>query len=154
MKVIMLLVCCALMGLSACAAPRPVPSVGLYGDTAGQQDVKGSREQAMATRTMPYTADEVMDAAETALFRKGFNVEEKNAKKGRITASGMYQHICGSGPCMHSYTVAVYVKQTSPKPTTQLTVLTDRHSMLGGSNEYAVANDFAGEIQKVLTTYK
>jgi hypothetical protein len=154
MKLIILLASCAIITLNACSTTGPVSSIGLYGDIAGKQDVKGSRDQAVVTRSMPFTADEVMDATETALFRKGFNVEEKDAKKGRITASGMYQHICTAGPCIHSYTIAVYVKQTSPEPSTQLTLLADRHTMLIGVSPYTAANDFVSEIQKVLTTYK
>ena len=154
MKLIKLIVYCALIALIGCGGKVAVPSIGLYGDTAGQQSVKGSREQAVVNRTLPYTTDEVLDAAETALFRKGFNVEEKNTAKGRLTASGMYRHICGNGPCDQAYTVAVYVKQTSPKPTTQLTLLLDRYTGWAGFEVYSVANEFAGEIQKILTTYK
>ena len=149
------LVVVAVFGLGGCATTTPPSSLGLYGDTAGPQAVKGSSAQAVVNRTVPYTAEEVRDAAETALFRKGLDVQENNVRKGRVTAAGAYQIMCSGGPCNVIITVAVYAKQISPKPSTRMTLLVDRHSWVGGGGgENTIATEIVGEIQKILTTFK
>lgn len=154
MRIAKALVIVAVFGLGGCATTPP-SSVGLYGDTAGAQAVKGSSAQTVINRTVPYTAEEVRDAAEAALFRKGLNVEEKNASKGRVTAAGAYRSMCGAGPCNIIVTVAVYSKQISSKPSTRMTLLVDRHTFTGwGGGDSVIANEIVGEIQKILTTYK
>jgi hypothetical protein len=136
----------ALVTLIGCLSATVPSTIVVYSDVAGPQSIKGSLGQAMVKRTYPYTSSEVMDAAETALFRNGYNIEEKDVKKGRITGSNAGR----------STSVAVYVEQVSPKPSTQMTLLVDHYALfpgIGGDNE-RYADRLVTEIQKVLSTYK
>ena len=123
----------------------PPTTIGLYSDIAGPQSIKESVDQAVVERIYPYTASQVMDTAENTLVRMGYNIEEKDVKKGRIT---------GSFPRV-SKTVAIYVEQINPKPSTKLTLLVDTYNpwrTLGGGDTYA--QRIVREIQRVLITHK
>jgi hypothetical protein len=147
----MVIVVAAVLALIGCASGPP-SSIGLYTDNARAQSIKGSWFQ--EERTYPYTADEVREASQTALLRKGLSVEENDAKKGRITASGNYHALCGGGPCVVALTVAVYVEQISPKPLTKMTLFLDRHGMMGWGGGPLLSSEIITETQKILSTYK
>lgn len=154
MRLTWIIIVTMLMGLIGCGTARPPSAVGLYSETPGPQSISGSSKQEVVNRTYAYTADEVMDAVDAAFLRKGLNVEEKNAKKGRINASGYLDLICGAGPCNMGVTIAVYVNQVSPKPSTQMVLVLDRFGMTGWGGESKAANDLVVEVQKILSTYK
>ena len=141
--------------IAGCSSMSGAPpnSAGLYGDQPVKQSIPGSNAEYMGTRTFDYGFADVFEASKTALFRMGYRIDEKDSKKGKITASGMYSPAyCGA--LVVSSTVALYIKQVSPAPETRLTILSDRHtSQCWASGEMYVANDVLGQIQKVLSTY-
>jgi hypothetical protein len=136
--------------LSGCASAPP-SVVGLYGPEPVKQDIAGSNAQAIVDRTVEFTKDEVFDATKSAMLRLGYNVEVSNKKEGMVAASGFYTNCGGNKPPV---TMAVYIKQVSKKPETKLTILLDRHDyQCWGAGETMAANQLAGEIQKILSTY-
>ena len=150
---VVLLLC--MLSLCAGCFPSHISSVGQYGDGVSRQPAKGSHGQAVVTRSMPFTFDEVMDASEAALFRKGFPIEEKDRRKGFLSSSvrkGAWPQIFEGN---FVGTIAIYVKQTSPRPATEVTVVVDRYVPVFGSvHENSAANILLGDIQKVLATYR
>ncbi len=135
----------AAMLLVSCASAPP-SAAGLYGPEPVAQDISGSNAQSIVSRTVNYTSEEIFEATKTAMLRLGYIVDEQNQSKGKITGSGT--HNCGA------VTMAIYIKQTSPEPSSTYTVIADRHEWycwLGG--EFTIANGLATEIQKVLATF-
>jgi len=140
----------ACLPLAGCITAPPT-SVGVYSTEPVAQTVRGSNAQAVLTRVLDFSKDEVYEAASKAMLRLGYNAEDKNPQLGRITGNGLFQ--CGGG-LTPPVTMALYARQISPKPETQLTIVLDRHDFqcwAGGEN--TAANQLLMEIQKVLSTY-
>ncbi len=140
--------------LAGCAGTKPPPTVvGVYGDRPVRQTVEGSAEQMFQSRTMPYSFDEVFDAAQEAVFQKGLNVERADRQKGKIVGDGLWQAVCGSyGPCSFEITFAIYVEEISPERT-KITVLTDKFPNAGHMGDHRYAASIMIQVQKVLATY-
>lgn len=129
----------------------PPTSRGLYAKEPVPVKVRGSNAQALLTRVLDFSKDEVLEATAKAMLRLGYNAEDKDPALGRITANGIFQ--CGGG-LMPPITMAVYAKQISDQPETQVTVLLDRHDyQCWGVGETRAANELLAEIQKVLATF-
>jgi len=140
--------------LSACATnPAPPSAIGLYGDSPGKQKVNGSRAQVVASRTFSYTYDDVFEAPQEGVFKKGLEVEKADKQTGKIIGSGWLQEICGAGPCLMSSTFAIYIEQISPEPKTRFEIVLDRHGFTAWGGEQKTVNNLLIEIQKVLGTY-
>lgn len=136
--------------LSACTT-RPPSTIGLYGSEPVAQKIPGSNAQAIVTRTVEFARGETFEAAKQAMLRLGYNVEEKNEKRGMLTANGDYH--C-SGAARTPVTMAVHIQQINNKPETKFTIIMDRHNFeCFGGGELRGANQLAQEIQKILSTY-
>jgi hypothetical protein len=135
--------------LSSCGGLRS--SVGLYGDSPVAQSVPGSNAQAVMSRTVEFSGDETFEATKKAMLRLGYNVEEANPKRSKITGSGIFR--C-TGSLRTPVTMAIYIEQISRKPESKFTIVLDRHSIdCWGGGETLGANELASEIQKVLSTF-
>lgn len=149
-RVVTLLPVLSALLLAGCSSAPPT-SRGLYGNEPVPAKVRGSNAQAMLTRVLDFSRDEVYEATSKAMLRLGYNAEDKNPSLGRITANGFFQ--CGGG-LMPPITMAVYMKQISSQPETQVTVLLDRHDFqCWGAGETRAADELLVEIQKVLSTF-
>lgn len=149
-RVLTLLFALSVVLLTGCSSAPPT-SRGLYGNEPVPTKVRGSNAQALLTRVLDFSKDEVFEAASKAMLRLGYNAEDKNPSLGRITANGFFQ--CGGG-LMPPITMAVYLKQISAQPETQVTVLLDRHDFqCWGVGETRAADELLTEIQKVLSTF-
>lgn len=149
-RVVALLFVLSALPLAGCTSAPPT-SRGLYADEPVRSKVRGSNGQAMLTRAMDFSKDEVYEATAKAMLRLGYNAEDKNPTLGRITANGIFQ--CGAG-LMPPITLAAYIKQVSSQPETQVTLLVDRHDIqCWGGGETRAADALMVEIQKVLSTF-
>jgi hypothetical protein len=135
--------------LSSCASGPP-SSVNLYAPSADGQHKARSTAKGQDSRIVSFSFDDVFEAANEAMFRRGLRIESKDENLGRITANGTYN--C-NGPVMNA-TLAVYVEQINKKPESRLTVVVDRYGInCWGGGEKSFANKIAQDVQKVLSTY-
>ncbi len=144
----LLCVCLAALLLVSCTTfspSQPPSAAGLYGPEPVKQEIPGSNAQAIVSRTVNYTHEEVLEAARTAMMRIGYNVQETDPGKGKIAGS---KFNCTA-------TAAIYVRQINPEPTSTFTIVLDVYDWMCSANdgEIGIADNLATEIQKVLSTY-
>lgn len=108
--------------LSACVELAPQSAAGLYAPKPVAQQIRGSRAQALESRLLDFTGDEVYAAASAAISSLDYQIDEINKKQGFIAASRHY-------PCAGSYrlalTLALYVTAVDTFPTTKITIQMD-----------------------------
>jgi hypothetical protein len=143
-----------LMGQGCVSSVAP-SSIGLYGNVAGPQKVKGSSAQAVSTRTVNYDQADTVEAITKSFNMMGLDFEVRDDKTGICTGRGSWNAPGQVTPCTTPYTFAVYVKQIDNKPTSTLTVLIDRHSVCGGAlhPQEVLMSQVMASFAKVLMTF-
>ncbi len=139
--------------LSGCGSSVGPSAVGMYGPKPVKQKISGSNEQAIKSRILEFSSEDMYEATKTAMLRLGYQMDVRDEKNQMIAASGPYN--CGAPAGPTYITIAVYIKQQNMKPETKITVIVDRQTWIcwdGGSPDRA-ANALLSEIQKVLSTY-
>jgi uncharacterized protein YndB with AHSA1/START domain len=96
------------------------------------------------TRIYNHTYDEVFQAAQEAIERKGWFVT--NADKDKGTVSG---HMVNA---KHAF--EMHIETVSPKPETRVTISVNAKGLGMGPFRRTSAEGFLSELQKVLVTYK
>ena len=137
-----------LLFLSGCVDFAPQSSAGLYGPRPVQQEIRGSKAQAMESQIVDFTRDQVLAAAETAIQKLDYQIDESSKKKGMIAASKHYS-------CQSSYrlatTLAAYVTAIDTFPTTRFTIVVDwQDTECHQLTERHQARQLAREIQQLL----
>jgi hypothetical protein len=155
---LILLICWVIFGFSGCfsAGTLPQSTANLYPQEPRQCSIPGSTGQAITSRTMPATFDELFDATIKIAFRRGLEVDYKDIKKGKLSGKGYWQHISGSGPVQLTVVFAAYIEEIDRRPTTKLTIVMDNlsYSDLGTKTRMLreAANNFVIDVQKLLAT--
>ena len=108
--------------LSACVELAPRSTAGLYAPQPVALQIRGSRAQALESRLLDFTGNEVYAAASAAISRLDYQIDEINPEGGLIAASRHY-------PCAGAYrlelTLAVYVTAVDTFPTTRIDIQVD-----------------------------
>jgi len=112
------------------------------------------KDQDEFTQVYRHTYDEVFQASQEAIERKGLFVVDQNKDKGVITGNGKYSQ---QGGCMNRpIDFDIQIESVNPKPETRITLnIRLMGKCIGGGREFRkmIANDLLVEIQKVLATY-
>lgn len=134
----------------------PQTGASLYPEVPGQCSIPGSTGQAIVSRNMPVTFDELFDVTYKAAFRKGLEVDYKDKKTGRLIGKGIWQYISRQGPAKLTIVFAAYIEEVDQKPTTKLTIVMDCMNIgtMGQASNMMnqFANDFVIDVQKLLAT--
>jgi hypothetical protein len=132
----------------------PASTASLYPDRPGPSVIQGSRKQAIGSRNVPATFDELFDAAHKVAFQRGLDIDHEDRRNGKFSGKGYWQAICGAGPCKMQVTFAAYIGEIDPKPTSRLTLVLDRHGFMAWGGEDGAVNDFIIDVQKVLAAQR
>ena len=107
------------------------------------------------TRVYPFTYDEVFQAAEKALLRLGWRVSGKDKDKGIIQGTVIDQHLSVMNYDKNQF--EMHIETVSSKPETRITLVVKVHHVWTISDvrtRQVCAEDYFGELQKVLATYQ
>ena len=113
-----------------------------------QQEIRGSKAQAMESQIVDFTRDQVFSATEAAIVKLDYQIDESSKEKGMIAASRHYS-------CQSSYrlatTLAIYVTAIDTFPTTRFTVVLDlQDTECNQLTELYQARQLAREIEQLL----
>jgi len=135
--------------VSSCSAftrTEPPSTIGLYGSEPIPQTVPNSKAQGFFSLTLGYSSEEVLEATLQSMLKQGYNMELVDREKNIVTASD-YDY-CGAK------TMAIYIKQLSPKPETALNVILDQYDDICSELTVSMrAGYIANDIEEVLSTY-
>ena len=134
--------------LAACVKLAPQSAVGLYGSKPAQQ-IRGSQAQALESRIVDFSQNQVFAAARAAIQKEGYQLDEFDDQQAMIAASNHHQ-------CAGSYqlatTLAVYITAVDTFPTTQFVVQVDlQDAGCDQSSEVQLAQQLTLEIERLLT---
>lgn len=118
----MLLLSCAVF-----TPTEPPSTIGLYGPEPVNQDIPGSSTQALFTFHLPYSSEEVFEAAKLAMLRNGYVVDKADPKSYMVSGSNIVW--CGG------ITMAIYIKQISAEPETEFHILADGYDIFCTENQ-------------------
>jgi hypothetical protein len=97
------------------------------------------------TRIYQNTYDEVFQATEQTIERKGYSVIEKDKDKGTISSTTTNSHI----------NLYVHVEVLNNTPETRVTIIpTYKGFKISSGAQREFAENFLTELQKVLSTYR
>jgi len=158
---LILLILWVIFGFCGCASvgTPPQSTANLYPEKPRESSIPGSGAQAIVSRTMPVTFDELFDATTKAAFHRGLDVDYKNMKEGKLSGKGVWQIVIPNwGPKQFPIVFAAYIEEIDQKPTTKLTIVMDYFDRSAQLNKKSfvdrATSDFIIDVQKLLATLR
>ena len=128
-------------GVIAVALILGILIFGVYGAPSASAAPNKDKE---FTQVYQHTYDEVFQAIQETVERKGYFVTDKDKDKGTVTATSSNRKV----------DFYIHVETLNTKPETRVTVIPKlKGSKLFGSGLAQDSEDFLKELQKVLSTY-
>jgi len=105
------------------------------------------------TQIYRHTYDDVFQAAQEAIERRGCVAKDVDKDKGTVTGSGAC--VIGGNGLAYMVEFEIHIEPVSPKPETRVTVDAKvKVKLWAGQLRKKFANELLSEISKVLSTYK
>jgi hypothetical protein len=126
-----------------------------FASLASGSPKKDKNQDEEATHVYSHTYDEVFQGALETIERMGMFATDKDKDKGKIGGNGNYRGKTWQGvPRDLPVTFDIQIETVNAKPETQVVVKAKATGWKAKGYGQEFANEFSGELQKVLATYR